>query len=217
MVLAGASIHRPPYLTAELANRRLPSRRTFIAALQATSPSTEQLFLLAGTLPMRDPGRQNPQPRPASSPPPAGLAFQDKQTMTRFRGRTSGASPAGAAPENLRNRLSAISASPSATTANSPSMSAPRPTAGAQPHPHPQLHRHPRRLQPRPPLPPAPARVENQFFVCMSPPWWAPLPGAAAIDENTRLRRPCTRHRTNSSPPPAFYRQRRAQSRSTLA
>ena len=94
MVLAGAEIRTPnivaelEYVTAQAENLLTAMRRI---------ASTSQIYLLGGTLPMRDADGKI-RNRAAFISPTGTLAFQDKQSMTRFEAEQWGISP-GAAPQ----------------------------------------------------------------------------------------------------------------------
>ncbi|MDE8349435.1 MAG: carbon-nitrogen hydrolase family protein [Acidocella sp.] len=94
MALAGAVI-RTPNITAEL-EYVTTQAEVLLKSMQRIAVAS-QIYLLGGTLPMRDVDGKFRNRAPFISP--AGkLAFQDKQTMTRFEAEQWGISP-GAAPQ----------------------------------------------------------------------------------------------------------------------
>ncbi len=94
MVLAGAEI-RAPNITAELEFVTAQAGE-FLRAMQRIAAGS-QIYLLAGTLPMRDADGKIRNRAPFISPT-GTLEYQDKQSMTRFEAEQWGISP-GAAPK----------------------------------------------------------------------------------------------------------------------
>jgi predicted amidohydrolase len=91
MILAGATIGAPN-LAAEL-DAVVAQADALIAALRDIA-AAEKLFILGGTLPMRDADGKIRNRAPFCSPT-GHLAFQDKQNMTRFEAEIWGISPGG--------------------------------------------------------------------------------------------------------------------------
>ncbi len=94
MVLAGAEI-RTPNIAAEL-EFVTAQAKDFLKAMQRIAAGS-QIYLLGGTLPMRDADGKVRNRAPFISPS-GKLVFQDKQSMTRFEAEQWGIS-SGAAPQ----------------------------------------------------------------------------------------------------------------------
>jgi predicted amidohydrolase len=177
MVLAGATIQTPD-LAAEL-ETVVTQAPALIAALQHIAV-VEKIHILAGTLPMRDPDGKIRNRAPFIAPTGA-LAFQDKQTMTRFEAEQWGIT-AGGPPKIFETTLGLIGVSV-CYDSEFPLHVRAQAEAGARllliPSCTDSLAGFNRvRLAAR-------ARaLENQFFAAVSPLVGA-APWSAAIDENT--------------------------------
>jgi predicted amidohydrolase len=177
MALAGASV-RAPDLVGEL-KAVVSQADDLIKALRDIAVG-ESLHILGGTLPMRDPDGKIRNRAPFCSPT-GGLAFQDKQTMTRFEAEQWGIAPGGP-PKIFDTAIGRIGIS-ICYDSEFPLHVRTQAVAGAQillvPSCTDNLAGFNRvRLSAR-------ARaLENQFFVAVSPLVGA-APWSAAIDENT--------------------------------
>jgi predicted amidohydrolase len=177
MILAGVSVHAPA-LTAEL-EAVVGEADGLIAALRDIA-ATEKLFIVGGTLPMRDADGKIRNRAPLCSPT-GGLAFQDKQNMTRFEAEIWGISPGGP-PKIFDTAIGRIGVS-ICYDSEFPLHVRAQAAAGAQilliPSCTENLAGFNRvRLSAR-------ARaLENQFYTAVSPLVGA-APWSAAIDENT--------------------------------
>jgi predicted amidohydrolase len=177
MALAGATV-KTPDLAGEL-EVVVSQAGSLITALRDIA-AAEKIFILGGTLPMRDADDKIRNRAPFCSPI-GGLAFQDKQTMTRFEAEIWGISP-GAAPKVFDTAIGRIGVS-ICYDSEFPLHVRAQAAAGAQvlliPSCTDNLAGFNRvRLSAR-------ARaLENQFFTAVSPLIGA-APWSAAIDENT--------------------------------
>jgi predicted amidohydrolase len=177
MALAGATVAAPD-LKAELA--AIVSQADALIAAMREIAATQKLYILGGTIPMRDADAKIRNRAPFCSPK-GGLAFQDKQLMTRFEAEIWDISP-GAAPKVFETALGLIGVS-ICYDSEFPLHVRAQAVAGARilliPSCTENLAGFNRvRLSAR-------ARaLENQFFTAVSPLVGA-APWSAAIDENT--------------------------------